>query len=98
MLGEMTVAHGYLTLWLVLRMAATMLEITRRSRGMNYGSNKVRFISPVPAGSRIRLRQRILNAEEVPGNGVRVTSEMTVEVEGQERPALVAELIGIRYA
>ena len=96
--GGKTIAHGYLTLSLVPRMAATMLEITRRSRGINYGSNKIRFVSPVPAGSRIRLRQRIVNAEEVAGNGVRVTSEMTVEVEGQERPALVAELIGIRYA
>ena len=96
--GGKTIAHGYLTLSLVPRMAATLLEVTRRSRGINYGSNKIRFISPVPAGSRIRLRQRIVNAEEVPGNGVRVTSEMTVEVEGQERPALVAELIGIRYA
>ncbi len=87
--GGKTIAHGYLTLSLVPRMAATLLEVTRRSRGINYGSNKIRFISPVPAGSRIRLRQRIVNAEEVPGN---------VEVEGQERPALVAELIGIRYA
>ena len=96
--GGKTIAHGYLTLSLVPRMAATLLEVTRRSRGINYGSNKIRFISPVPAGSRIRLRQRIVNAEEVPGNGVRVTSEMTVEIEGQERLALVAELIGIRYA
>jgi acyl dehydratase len=95
--GGKTIAHGYLTLSLIPRMAATLLEITRRSRGINYGSNKIRFISPVPAGSRIRLRQRILNAEEV-ANGVRVTSEVTVDVEGQERPALVAELIGIRYA
>ena len=95
--GAKTIAHGYLTLSLIPRMAATLLEVTRRSRGINYGSNKIRFISPVPAGSRIRLRQRILNAEEV-ANGVRVTSEMTVDVEGQERPALVAELIGIRYA
>jgi len=96
--GGKTIAHGYLTLSLVPRMAATLLEVTRRSRGINYGSNKIRFISPVPAGSRIRLRQRILSADEVPGDGIRVTSEMTVEVEGQERPALVAELIGIRYA
>ena len=96
--GGKTIAHGYLTLSLIPRMAATLLEITRRGRGINYGSNKVRFISPVPAGSRVRLRQRIVNAEEVPGNGIRVTSEMTVEVEGQERPALVAEVIGIRYA
>ncbi len=96
--GGKTIAHGYLTLSLIPRMAATLLEITRRGRGINYGSNKIRFISPVPAGSRVRLRQRIVNAEEVPGNGIRVTSEMTVEVEGQVRPALVAEVIGIRYA
>jgi len=95
--GGKTIAHGYLTLSLVPRMAATLLEVTRRSRSINYGSNKIRFISPVPAGSRIRLRQRIVGAEEVAG-GVRVTSEMTVELEGQERPVLVAELIGIRYA
>src|SRR6058998_1840260 len=96
--GGKTIAHGYLTLSLIPRMAATLLEISRRSRGINYGANKIRFISPVPAGSRIRLRQRILSADEVSGNGIRVTSEMTVEVEGQERPALIAELIGIRYA
>ena len=96
--GGKTIAHGYLTLSLVPRMAATLLEVTRRSRSINYGSNRIRFISPVPAGSRIRLRQRIVGAEEVAGGGVRVTSEMTVELEGQERPALVAELIGIRYA
>jgi len=96
--GGKTIAHGYLTLSLIPRMAATLLEITRRGRGINYGSNKIRFISPVPAGSRVRLRQRIVNAEEAPVNGIRVTSEMTVEVEGQERPALVAEVIGIRYA
>src|SRR5439155_8383867 len=90
--GGKTIAHGYLTLSLIPRMAAKLLEISRRSRGINYGSNKIRFISPVPAGSRIRLRQRILGADEVPSDGIRVTSEMTVEVEGQERPALVAEL------
>ncbi len=96
--GGKTIAHGYLTLSLVPRMAATLLEVTKRSRGLNYGSNKVRFTNTVPAGSRIRLRQRILNVEDVSGNGVRVTSEMTVEIEGQERPALVAEVMGIRYA
>src|SRR3989454_4253487 len=96
--GGKTIAHGYLTLSLVPRMAATMLEITRRSRGINYGSNKIRFVSPVPAGSRIRPRQRIVNAEEVPGNGVRGTSGMNVGGEGQERPALVAQLIGLRDA
>jgi len=96
--GGTPIAHGYLTLSLVPRLAITLLQVRKRSRGLNYGSNKVRFTSPVPAGSRVRLRQRIANVEEVPGNGVRVTSEMAVEIEGQDRPALVAELIGIHYA
>jgi acyl dehydratase len=96
--GGKTIAHGYLTLSLVPRLAATLLRVTKRSRGVNYGSNRVRFTGAVPAGSRVRLRQRIVNAEAVAGNGVRVTSEMTVEIEGQERPALVAELMGVQYA
>ena len=95
--GGKTIAHGYLTLSLVPRMAATLMRVKKRSRGVNYGSNKVRFISPVPAGARIRLRQRIANVEALP-DGVRVTSEMTVEIEGHERPALVAETIGVAYA
>ena len=93
-----TIAHGYLTLSLLPRLASTLLQVRRRARGLNYGANKIRFTSPVPAGSRVRLRQRIAGAEEVPGDGVRVTSEMTIEIEGQERPALVAEVIGIHYA
>jgi acyl dehydratase len=96
--GGKTIAHGYLTLSLVPRMAATLVTINKRSRGINYGSNKVRFTSPVPAGARIRLRQRIVSVEDVSGNGVRVTTEAIVEVEGQERPALVAEIMGLRYA
>lgn len=96
--GGKTIAHGYLTLSLVPRMAATLLTVTKRSRGLNYGSNKVRFTNAVPAGARVRLRQRIVNAEEVAGGGVRLTSEMTVEIDGQERPALVAEIMSISYA
>ena len=96
--GGKTIAHGYLTLSLVPRMAAGLLEVTKRSRGINYGSNKIRFISPVQAGARIRVRQRITGAEEVSGNGVRVSSEMTVEIEGHDKPALVGEIIGVRYA
>src|SRR5216110_3495976 len=62
--GGKTIAHGYLTLSLLPRLAPTLMKITGRRRGINYGSNKIRFISPVPAGSRIRLRQRLVNAEE----------------------------------
>jgi acyl dehydratase len=92
-----TIAHGYLTLSLVPRLAATLMRVKKRSRGVNYGSNKVRFISPVQAGARVRLRQRIANVEQIPG-GVRITSEMTVEIEGQPKPALVAETMGLSYA
>ena len=95
--GGKTIAHGYLTLSLVPRLAATLLRVTRRRHGLNYGSNKVRFINAVPAGARIRLKQRLANAEPVPNNGVRVTSEMTVEIEGEQRPALIAEVIGVHY-
>jgi acyl dehydratase len=96
--GGKTIAHGYLTLSLVPRMAAGLLEVTKRSRGINYGSNKIRFISPVPAGARIRLRQRLVNAEASKDGGVRITSEMTMEVEGGERPAMVAETLSVVYA
>jgi acyl dehydratase len=96
--GGKTIAHGYLTLCLVPRLAATLVRVQKRRHGINYGSNKVRFISPVQAGARVRLRQRLVSVEDVANNGVRVTSEMTVEIEGQERPALVAETIGVQNA
>ena len=95
--GGKTIAHGYLTLSLLPRLAPTLLKIQKRSRGVNYGSNKVRFVTPVPAGARIRLRQTIKNVEPVEGNGFRVTSEMVMEVEGQQRPAMVAETLSITY-
>ena len=91
-----TIAHGHLTLSLVPRLAATLTRVKKRSRGVNYGSNKVRFITPVQAGARIRLRQRLANVEEIQG-GVRITSQMTVEIEGQDKPALVAETMGLSY-
>ena len=96
--GGKTIAHGYLTLSLLPRLAPTLLKVNKRKRGVNYGSNKIRFTNPVPAGSRIRLKQTIKNVEDVPDNGVRITSEMVIEVEGQERPALVAEILGIQYS
>jgi acyl dehydratase len=96
--GGKTIAHGYLTLSLVPRLASTLVKVTGRKRGVNYGSNKVRFTNMVPAGARVRLRQKLVNVEEISGGGVRVTSEMTMEVEGQDKPALVAETIGVQYS
>jgi acyl dehydratase len=92
-----TIAHGYLTLSLVPRLAQTIYRVKQRSRGLNYGSNRIRFTGQVPAGSRIRLRQKIKSVEPVEGGGVRITSESSVEVEGAERPALVAETISMQF-
>ena len=94
--GGKTIAHGYLTLSLVPRLAQTIYRVRRRSRGLNYGSNRIRFTGQVPAGSRIRLRQKIKAVDPVEG-GVRITSENTVEVEGAARPALVAETISMQF-
>jgi acyl dehydratase len=95
--GGKTIAHGFLTLSLIPRLADSLLRIENRRQGINYGSNKVRFVSPVPSGSRVRLRQRILEVQDVEPQGVRMTAQTTVELEGQERPALVAEIITLHY-
>jgi len=94
--GGKTIAHGYLTLSLVPRLGQTIYRVKQRSRGLNYGSNRVRFTGQVPAGSRVRLRQKIKAVDPVEG-GVRITSESTVEVEGATRPALVAEIISMQF-
>jgi acyl dehydratase len=95
--GGKTIAHGYLTLSLLPQLAPTLMKIEKRRRGLNYGSNRVRFTAPVPAGARVRLRQKLVKVEPVEDNGFRITSEMTVEVEGNARPAMVAETLGIVY-
>jgi acyl dehydratase len=95
--GGKTIAHGYLTLSLLPRLAPTLMKVEKRWRGLNYGSNRVRFTAPVPAGARVRLRQKLVKVEPVEDNGFRVTSEMTMEVEGNSRPAMVAETLGIVY-
>src|SRR6266705_158804 len=70
--GGKTIAHGYLTLSLVPRLGATLVKVAKRRRGINYGSNKIRFTNVVPAGSRVRLRQRIVAVDEVSGGGYRI--------------------------
>jgi acyl dehydratase len=94
--GGKTIAHGYLTLSLLPQLSKTVYQIKERSRGVNYGSNKVRFTSPVPAGGRVRLHQKLKNVEPIEG-GRRLTIEATVEVEGKERPALVAETMSLVF-
>ena len=96
--GGKTIAHGYLTLSLLPRLAPTLMKVSKRSRGVNYGSNKVRFVSPVPAGSRIRLSQTIKSVEPVEGNGMQMAWEVKIEREGVDKPVCVAESLSRRYA
>ncbi len=87
-----TVAHGFLTLSLLVRFWNEVKPETDARIGINYGVNRVRFPAPVPAGSRIRGRFRVEAVEEVPG-GVQATIAASVEREGEEKPACVAELV-----
>ncbi|MBI2803254.1 MAG: MaoC family dehydratase [Gammaproteobacteria bacterium] len=92
-----TIAHGFLTLSLAPRLSATIWKIEHRSRGLNYGLNKVRFTAPVPAGSRVRLRQKLLAVDDVKDGGIRMTFENLIEIEDQTQPALIAEALSIAY-
>jgi len=90
-----TIAHGYLTLALVMPMWAQMLEVRQLSSKVNYGLGKVRFPAPVPVGSKIRTRATLAAVEEVPG-GVQLTIDAVVEREGSDKPVCVAQPI-LRY-
>jgi len=94
--GGKTIAHGYLTLSLLPMLGAQIMRVAGASRGINYGSNKVRFTNMVTVGSKVRARQKLISAEAKSG-GIQLTSEFTVEIEGADRPALVAETIGLVF-
>jgi acyl dehydratase len=91
-----TIAHGYLTLSMIPLMTQRISRVKSTTRGINYGTNKVRFTNMVPVGSRVRVRQKLLKAEPKSG-GTQLIHEVTVEIEGQDRPACIAETIGIAY-
>jgi acyl dehydratase len=84
-----TIAHGYLTLSMLPALMAQLLEITDSAMGVNYGLDRLRMTAPVPVGSKIRVRGRLLDATGKSG-GVLYRVEMDVELEGNDRPALVA--------
>jgi acyl dehydratase len=94
--GGKTIAHGYLTLSLIPMLGAEIMRITGVSRGINYGSNKVRFTNMVPVGSKVRGRQKLVAVEPKSG-GLQMTNEMTIEIEGQDRPACIAETISLVF-
>ena len=90
------IAHGFLTLSLIPRFFMMALEIPSRM-SINYGLNRVRFTAPVKSGKRVRGRFTLGRLDKLEGNGVQVTWSVTVEIEGEAKPALVAEWIGRHY-
>lgn len=90
--GGKTIAHGYLTLSLIPRLSQTVFRIQERAKGLNYGANRVRFTTPVPVGSRVRLIETLKEAQET-GAGLRLHFDCVIEIEGEKRPAMVAETI-----
>jgi acyl dehydratase len=92
------IAHGFLTLSLIPRFFETAIEIRDTRMGVNYGLNRVRFTAPVPVGSRLRARLKLLECEPVSGNGMQMTWLVTVEREGADKPVCIAESIARRYA
>jgi acyl dehydratase len=91
-----TIAHGFLTLSLLPVLVAQTFQVEGTKMGVNYGLNKVRFTSPVPVGSKVRASAELADVTDVEG-GVQLTTKVTVEIEGSERPALVAEWLTRRY-
>ena len=92
-----TIAHGYLTLSLVIPLFGNLLKVEGIRMGVNYGLEKVRFPNPVRVGSRVRLAATVAEVTEVTG-GVQMTCDFTVEIEGQAKPACVARTIYRQYA
>ena len=87
------IAHGYLTVSLLIPLFAGLLDVRGIGMGVNYGLDKLRFPSPVRVGSPIRLHGAIHSVEDVPGDGVQVSVDFTVEVEGSAKPACVARAL-----
>ena len=91
-----TIAHGFLTLSLIPCFAEPSIKVKSLKMGINYGLNKVRFINPVKVNSRLRGRFTIKAFDDIEG-GAQVTMTVTIEIEGQEKPACVAESIARRF-
>ncbi len=95
--GGKTIAHGLLSLSLIPMFIRGVIGVKNLRNTLNYGANKIRYLTPVPVGSRLRARVAILEVMDVPPDAARVTHKVTIEIEGGERPACVAEVIGQHY-
>jgi acyl dehydratase len=92
-----TIAHGFLTLSLLPRFFESTFKVTEAAMGVNYGLNKVRFIAPVPVGSRLRARMKLLSADPIDNNGFQMAWDVTVEREGAAKPVCIAESLARLY-
>ncbi len=91
------IAHGFLTLALIPQFFASSMKIMEARMGVNYGLNKVRFMAPVPVGSRLRARLKLLQSEPIDNGGVQMTWVVTMEREGLIKPVCVAESLARHY-
>ena len=91
------IAHGFLTLSLIPKFFESSLDIVGSRMGVNYGLNKVRFTAPVPVGSRLRARMKLLASEPIDNSGVQMTWDVLVEREGSAKPVCIAESLVRRY-
>jgi acyl dehydratase len=93
-----TIAHGYLTLSLVIQLMSELMDVKGVSMGINYGLNKVRFPAPVPVGSKVRLAAQVGAVEDAGVNAVQAVVDVTVELAGSEKPACAAQTVFRYYA
>ncbi len=92
-----TIAHGFLTVSLLSGMIESMVSLQSAKMGVNYGLNKIRFTDVVPTGSRLRLHLKVGSISLLPPNGVKVFWDCTIEREGSQKPACIAEFITLMY-
>jgi acyl dehydratase len=95
--GGTTIAHGMLSLALAPMFIRSVMGLKGLRNTLNYGADRIRYLSPVPAGSKLRGRVSVAETEDVPPDGLRVNYHLVIEVEGGKRPACVAELIALHY-
>ena len=91
------IAHGFLTLSLIPTFFENALEIRGTRMGVNYGLNKVRFTAPVPVGSRLRARMKLLSCDAIENDGFQMAWQVTIEREGADKPVCIAESLSRRY-
>jgi len=95
--GGKTIAHGYLLLSLLPKLGAGIYKLAWPTRSINYGSDKVRIVNPVKAGARIRLRQSLVAVEDGAPGAHRITVRQTLEIEGEAKPAMIADTIRMTF-